>query len=48
MFLKGQSFIYSPSDALVSSLKQNNTKIYIKIYIKTTPTCFRCYSYSIM
>ena len=38
--LKGQSFIYSPTDALVSCLKQNNTKIYFKIYIKTTPTCF--------
>ena len=33
-----QSFIYSPSDALVSCLK--NIKIYIKIYIKTSPTCF--------
>jgi len=34
-----QSFIYSPTDALVSCLK-NNIKIYIKIYIKTAPTCF--------
>ena len=34
-----QSFIYSPTDALVRCLK-NNTKIYIKIYIKTAPTCF--------
>ena len=34
-----QGFIYSPADALVSCLK-NNIKIYIKIYIKTTPTCF--------
>ena len=32
-------FIYSPTDAPVSCLK-NNTKIYIKIYIKTAPTCF--------
>ena len=30
-----QSFIYSPTDAPVSCLK-NNTKI----YIKTAPTCF--------
>ena len=30
-----QSFIYSPTDALVSCLKNN-----IKISIKTTPTCF--------
>jgi len=28
--------IYSPTDALVSCLKKNN----IKIYIKTAPTCF--------
>jgi len=34
-----QSFIYSPTDALVSCLK-NNIKIYIKIYTKTAPTCF--------
>ena len=33
------NFIYSPTDALVSCLK-NNIKIYINIYIKTTPTCF--------
>jgi hypothetical protein len=30
-----QSFIYSPTDALVSCLKNN-----IKIYIKTAPTSF--------
>ena len=30
-----QSFIYSATDALVSCLKK-----YIKIYIKTAPTCF--------
>jgi hypothetical protein len=30
-----QSFIYSPTDPLVSCLKNN-----IKIYIKTAPTCF--------
>ena len=35
-----QIFIYSPSDAPVSCLKKNCIKIYIKIYIKTTPTCF--------
>jgi hypothetical protein len=34
-----QSFIYSPTGALVSCLK-NNIKIYIKIYIETAPTCF--------
>jgi len=33
------SFIYSPTDALVSCVK-NNIKIYIKIYIKTTLTYF--------
>ena len=33
-----QSCIYSPTDALVSCLK--NIKIYIKIYIKTALTCF--------
>jgi len=30
-----RSFIYSPTDALVSCLKNN-----IKIYTKTAPTCF--------
>ena len=34
-----QNFIYSPTDALISCLK-NNIKIYIKMYIKTAPTCF--------
>ena len=34
-----QSFIYSPTDEPVSCLK-NNIKIYIKICIKTAPTCF--------
>jgi hypothetical protein len=34
-----QSFIYSPTDAQVNCLK-NNFKIYIKIDIKTAPTCF--------
>jgi len=34
-----QSFIYSPTDALASCLK-NSIKIYIKIYIKTAPTYF--------
>ena len=37
---KYQSFIYSPNNALVSCLKKNNIKIYIKIYIKRAPTCF--------
>jgi hypothetical protein len=32
-------FFYSPTDAQVNCLK-NNFKIYIKIYIKTAPTCF--------
>ena len=34
-----QSFIYSPTDALVSCLK-NNIKIYIKIYMKTATAYF--------
>ena len=34
-----QSFIYSPSDAVVSCL-QNSIISYIKIYIKTAPICF--------
>jgi len=34
-----KGLIYSPTDALVSCLK-NNIKSYIKIYIKTAPTCF--------
>jgi hypothetical protein len=34
-----QSYIYSPTDALVRCL-ENKIKIYIKIYIKTAPTCF--------
>ena len=32
-------FFYSPTDAQVNCL-ENNLKIYIKIYIKTVPTCF--------
>jgi hypothetical protein len=32
-------FFYSPTDAQVNCLK-NNFKIYIKIDIKTSPTCF--------
>ena len=32
-------FFYSPTDAQVNWLK-NNFKIYIKIDIKTAPTCF--------
>jgi len=32
-------FIHSPTDALVSCLK-NSIKIYIKICIKTDQTCF--------
>jgi len=34
--LRHHSFIYSPTDALVTCLKKNS----IKIYIKTAPTCF--------
>jgi hypothetical protein len=34
-----QSFFYSPTDAQVRCLK-NNFKIYIKIDVKTAPTCF--------
>jgi hypothetical protein len=33
-----QSFVYSPTDAQVSCLN-NNFKMYIKIDIKTAPTC---------
>jgi hypothetical protein len=33
-------FLYSPADAQLNCLK-NNFKIYIKIDIKTAPTCFR-------
>ena len=32
-------FFYSSTDAQVNCLK-NNFKIHIKIYIKTSPTCF--------
>ena len=32
-------FFYSPADAQVNCLK-NNIKMYIKIDIKTAPTCF--------
>jgi len=32
-------FFYSPTDAQANCLK-NNIKIYVKIYIKTAPTCF--------
>jgi hypothetical protein len=32
-------FIYLPTDAQLNCLK-NDFKIYIKIYIKTSPTCF--------
>jgi hypothetical protein len=34
-----QSFFHSPTDAQVNCLK-NDFKIYIKIDIKTAPTCF--------
>jgi len=34
-----QSFIYSPTDALVRCLEKK-IKIYIKIYIETAPICF--------
>ena len=46
-----QSFIYSPTDALVSCLKKNICMyMYIKIYIyiKTAPDMFRCYGYTII
>jgi hypothetical protein len=36
---KISKFFYSPSDAQVNCLK-NNFKFYIKIDIKTAPTCF--------
>ena len=39
MYAYCQSFIYSPTDALVSCLK-NNIKIYVTICIKRAPTCF--------
>ena len=32
-------FFYSPTDVQVNCLK-NNFKIYVKINIKTAPTCF--------
>jgi len=38
--LSYQSFIYSPTDVLVSCFKKNSIKICIKIYTKTAPTCF--------
>jgi len=41
--LNNQSFIYSPTVAPVSCLENN-----IKIYIKTAPDMFRCYSYTII
>jgi hypothetical protein len=34
-----QSFFNSPTDPQVNCLK-NNSKIYVKIDIKTAPTCF--------
>jgi hypothetical protein len=34
-----QSFFYPPTDAQLNCLK-NTFEIYIKIYIKTAPTCF--------
>jgi len=37
---KNLSKFYLPSDAQLNCLK-NNFKIYIKIDIKTAPTCFR-------
>ena len=35
-----ESFIYPPTDAPVSCLKKAILKFYIKIYMKTAPTCF--------
>ena len=40
LFYFYRSFIYSPTDTLASCLKKNNITVYIKIYIKTAPTCF--------
>jgi len=42
-----QSFIYSPTDALVSCLKIN-INIYIKIHIKTSPTYFGAVTPSVL
>ena len=39
LFLYYQRFFYSPTDAQVNCLK-NNTKMCIKIDIKTAPICF--------
>jgi len=39
LFSRSKIFIYSPTDAQVNCLK-NNSKIYIKIDIKTAPVCF--------
>jgi hypothetical protein len=39
MHLDAIKVFYPPADAQVNCLK-NNFKIYIKIYIKTAPTCF--------
>ena len=36
-------FFYSPTDAQVNCLKYN-IKIYIKINIKTAPTCFGAFT----
>jgi hypothetical protein len=38
-FIDYQSFLNPPTDAQVDCLK-NSFRIYIKIYIKTAPTCF--------
>ena len=38
-----QRFFYSPTDAQVSCPK-NDFKIYIKICIKTAPTCFGAFT----
>ena len=38
-----QSFFYSSTDAHVNCLK-NSIKIYIKIKIKTAPTCFGAFT----
>jgi hypothetical protein len=39
VYIIHQGFFYSPTDAHVNCLK-GNFKIYIKIDIKTAPTCF--------
>jgi hypothetical protein len=39
IYINVKVLFYSPTDAKVNCLK-NNLKIYIKVYVKTAPTCF--------